>query len=253
MQRCTSCHAPLEDERVPCTYCGALGPAAQAQRREQRAAEEADWQRRDLLELEREHAEYARAVASMESVATHSLLWSTAGALLCCLPVGPLLGLLAARRARRLASELGLLAPARATWGLGLGAAGLLLTTGLWGGAGWMLKLDLARKAQLESVVEAAAEAESLEPATACALTELELLETDFDGYSVLDDFLCDGRPEIQGEQAVLHGLRFRNGSTTVDFVACLKRGRRWSVDALRLGDSCEGDRTTSSAASPPK
>ena len=68
--------------------------------------------------------------------------------------------------------------------------------------------------------------AQQLDLKTACALTELELLETKFEGYSSLDDFECGPSSDLDlnGDEALLSGVHFLKSERRVPVFACLHR-----------------------------
>ena len=84
--------------------------------------------------------------------------------------------------------------------------------------------------------------APQLDVKTACALTELELLETHYDDFTTLEDLECTTTAALEqnGDEAVLRDLRFeKSDRKKVELVSCLHYLNKWSVAQLRADDDC--------------
>lgn len=238
MQRCSTCNAPLADAAPSCPYCGALTPAGSAEHVAKIQAEYAEKARAKQSAHEQAKAQASAADRRLESLSTHALVWSLVGPLVCCLPLGSGAAVVLGRKARALAASSGKPAPGRATAGVVLGAVGLALCLLTWGGVGWLLKAEAARKAELRALLSREPQ-EALSLERACALVELELLETGYGEYSVLDDFSCDGTVELRGAKAVLLDARVSKGRERKAVFGCLERQGRWKVAQLRADAEC--------------
>lgn len=231
MKTCSTCSAPLKDVTVACPFCGTIGPDALAARG---AEQQRDWQRAQ--------AESVRAQSNTRPEIEQSAKWSAiaslAGFVCCFFPVGGVLGLVFGIRARRLAREVGLPPPGLATLGIGAGAVGVLLSVTLWVASGGMMMKERNRKEELRQLAGAAT---TLDARTACALAELELIITRYEGYSVLDDLRCDGATlRLDGDRAVLPGLTFDKERQRVEAFACFERRGGWTVTQVRNDAACD-------------
>jgi len=238
--KCAQCGALIDPLAHSCQYCRFTTPAGVAAR--QRA--EADAQRRAQWEA---HAQYNQQVVThrqVESSSTHALLWSIAGTVLCCLPLG-VVGVVLGVRARSLAGRLGTAPPARATIGMVLGALSCVLSVGM-----LVLGFVLAeiekqeaeeRIATIEKQLGARPSAPTLDRNTACGLAEIYALRNGWNGRTgpSLQGFECVGKLRHDRDRAELDDFRFRIGSdqkNRYDLHVCFKRGDAWYVREMREG-----------------
>ncbi|MBN9161638.1 MAG: hypothetical protein J0I07_11800 [Myxococcales bacterium] len=240
MIRCERCGASLDPMVAACPYCQLTTPAGvAAQQRESQVAEQA-----------RVHAQWASAAQQqahaveqrrIQGIATQSLLWSIAGIVLCCLPLG-VIGIVQGLRARSASVARSLPVPGLAKVGLWLGIASCLTSVVLvtWGGlsAAEDEERANARAAELEKAVGTRAELETLDRTAACQLAEAHTLRNGWNdkrGYS-LERFECPGKLEQAADRAELQDFRVyeRSGNDKEHRVfVCFKRGGRWFVDSL--------------------
>jgi hypothetical protein len=237
VQRCVQCNAPQQDDVEACSFCGTLTEhgrrlklerEAQAREAERRAQLQASSQRAQLL------AEAGRSV-------NRSLLWSLLGLLACCLPLGPIIGIVTARRARELAEKNGA-STAHATVALAVGIGCVVFSLGGWGGIGWIAKLEADRKAELHALIAKGDTDATLSMPTACALAELELMVSKYEGFNTLNhDLSCGTRLEQDSDEARLLEAHFTKERERVPVVACFHRvSGRWGVSQVRGDDRCD-------------
>jgi hypothetical protein len=242
MQKCTNCSAPLQDLVEQCTFCGTLTDRGVQVRQQQAMKGDAE---RHAAE-QRAAADQVRArqaaQSSVDSAGRWALYSSLLGSLLCCfVPVGPVLGIVFGMRARGLAAQHRLAGAGLGTTGLVFGVVGLVCSMTLWIAAGVMMVNENKHRGELKAALGDLT-AHQLELRSACALTELELLDTRYEGYSSLDDFECGSSTsdlELNGDEAVLRGVQFVKGQRRVPVVACLHHRNKWSVKQLRGDDDC--------------
>lgn len=237
MIRCERCGATLDPMVVACPYCHLTTPAGvAAQQRESHVAEQA-----------RVHAQWAQQQAQaveqrrIQGLATQSLLWSIAGIVLCCVPLG-IVGIVQGLRARSASVARSLPVPGLAKVGLWLGIASCLTSIGVWTWAGVSAAKDEeranARAAEIEKAVGAKAEAETLDRTVACQLAEVHTLRNGWNGKRgyTLERFECPGKLEQAADRAELQDFRLYEQSGTDKehrVFVCFKRGGRWFVDSL--------------------
>ena len=179
-----------------------------------------------------------RLLAEVNGAGTQAILWSLLS-MACCLPIGPIVGIILSRRARAQASAAGL-SPGRATAGFVLSLACLALSLSAWAGAAVSLKMEADHKAQLRAQIARGASAAELSGSDACALAELELLGAKYEGYNWLNhDFSCEARVVPAGDRWLVRG-HFTKEGQRVDVVACLEHGERWVVSQVRGDDACD-------------
>lgn len=236
---CTHCSAKIPGDALTCPYCG------HETSNFARARELADEQKRHAHQQSLIDASKARqaSVASLESAAKTSLYWTLAGVLVCCLPIGSVVGLFLGWRVRKTAAALNAPAPWQSmasivvsvVW---LGFLGLALTFGV-----ISEHQKSVRVGQLREATKATAAAADLDAETACALVEMTLLEggAGQKGGS-LDLFRCEGALEKSAAGVVLKDIEFSRLSSEkpqrVD--GCLTKGSRWKVDAIGSGSNCQ-------------
>ncbi len=237
MQTCQRCGATLDPSATACPYCSMQTPygyhvAQQQTAYAQHAAYAAEQQK---------HAERARAAEPLKKTSLQALLAAVLGSVFCCAPAA-ILGIVLGLRAKSVARQHGLVAPASSTAAVVVGACGTVLFCVL-------LVLFVrdnqkhdARVDELQAVIDRSAQAQTLDQRTACILAEHRLLK---DGYREttglsIYDFECSGKLEQAGERATLHDVRFRpNTDPRVTVAVCLSRGARWSVSELREDNDC--------------
>ena len=228
-ERCGGCGAAVGIEALTCEYCGVASPHA---RRASAAASEAE-----LAEAE---ARLRVAEAAVHRSGKVALVWSVVGVALCCLPVGSVVALLLAQRARTQARAAGLVAPSTTTAAMILGGLGLAAFVAFAGLVAAEMRAERERTAQLHALTDEAAAQPELTQPTACGLAELRLIEDGWDGRtgsSVYDTFECPGRVHQDGAGAVLEGMSIRpKRGERILFDACLERGEKWFVRALVPG-----------------
>jgi len=238
--KCAQCGALIDPLALACPYCRFTTPAGVAAR--QRA--EAEAQQRAQWEAHAHYQQQASTNRQVQSSSTHALIWSIAGTVLCCLPLG-VVGIVFGARARSLAKRLGTPPPARATIGLALGILSCVLSVAFGVYAVVQSQIDKEKTEQriaaLEKSLGTAPSAPALERSTACGLAEVYALRTGWDGrqgYS-LEGFECTGKVRRQGDRAELDDFRFRIGtdaSKRFDLRVCFKRGAAWYVSEMRDG-----------------
>lgn len=238
--KCAQCGALIDPLALSCQYCRFTTPAGVAA--QQRA--EADAQRRAQWEAHAHHSQQAATNRQLDSSATHALIWSIAGAVLCCLPLG-VVGIVFGARARALAKRLGTAPPARATIGMVLGIVSCVLSVAMVVFAVVQSQIDeeetQKRISTIEKQLGTAPSAPTLDRTTACGLAEVYALRTGWDGrrgYS-LEAFECLGKLRQDGDRAELDDFRFRidtDQKKRFDLHVCFKRGGAWYVRDMRDG-----------------
>ncbi|RYZ66874.1 MAG: hypothetical protein EOP08_03965 [Proteobacteria bacterium] len=240
--KCEHCGAVVAVSALVCSFCQAPTLAGR------RAHEQAEYAAREQARLHAAHEQQARMAAQLrlQSLSTHSMWWSGAGLIVCCLPVAAL-GIVQGLRARGLARTLGAVVPTGATVGLALGAFGSLASVGVWT---WAIiasnqdEAEAAAKAQtLEAQAKPGSEATVLSRETACALAEAYTWKAGFDdvkGYRMKHPE-CLGKVTVDGDRAVLDDWRFAHTTTRYDVNVCFKRGGRWYVSEMKKGACWEG------------
>lgn len=222
---------------MACPYCHLVTPAGvAAQQREAQAAEaaRAHGQWMAAAQLQTQEVERRR----IQGTATQSLIWSIAGVVLCCLPLG-VVGIVQGLRARSASLARAFPVPGTAKVGLWLGIASCLTSIGFFTWAAISASNDearaRARAAEIDRLVGARAQSATLESSVACQLAEARTLQSGWDnrrGYT-FDRFECPGRLTQTGDVAQLEDFRFHATSEEVRVFVCFKRGARWYVDTL--------------------
>jgi hypothetical protein len=237
--RCPQCNAPLVDDVESCIFCGTLTEAGRRVRSERATQQKLEAQLAQQRASMTAQSEQSRATQEIARAGTRAILWSVLGLLACCLPIGPIVGLVMSRGAAQLAKKHGL-DSSRATLGLAVSASCLLICVGMWIFIVVLGVKESNHKAELLSVVEAGAGKPALSAPTACALAELELMETKFGDFSYANhDFHCSSDLTLKGDDARLLGSYFMKESKRVPVVACFHKTARWSVQQLRSNDAC--------------
>lgn len=247
---CTHCSAKIPADALTCPYCGSDTPHA-AQARAQK-----EQQARHAAQLAAVDAGKARqkGVLELEKSARTAFYASILGVVVCCLPVGSLVGIVMGLKARKTAAALGAPAPwqSMAAIVLGvfwLGFVALALVMGVVGE-----REKAARIATLRDGIKETVRKSELDTPTACALAEIALLEGGVgqgQGSLSLDRFRCDGAVEVSGATAVLKDVEFARQvskpTKTVD--ACFTFRSKWRVDWIGNGPKCGQGADAGSAA----
>lgn len=234
---CSNCSASISVDALTCPYCGTETPNAP----KARALKEQ--QERHAAQLAAVDASKARQkdLIALQASAKNSFYASIIG-VVCCIPVGSVVGLVLAFRARGVAKRLQTAVPWQAMAAIILGVfwIGFFSLAMVMGAIGEREKA--ARVAAIRETTKDAVLKPELDDATACSLVEIALLE----GYAGgkggnLGLFRCEGKLEQTGEKALLHDLEFARSSNDkprrVD--ACLSKGKKWKVDAIGRGEGC--------------
>jgi hypothetical protein len=243
MVKCANCGADVEPTAEKCGYCGATTDygVKLAQQRDYQRQQQQQWQQQQ--QYQQQQQQRGRASEATQTDATNALWWSIAGLLVCCFPAS-VIGLVLSLRSRKLAAKHGLLVPGRSTLALVISGLGLALSAV---GMVWFTidQWQLGnRRDELAKVVAKGAGHDTIDQKTACALVELELLESGYQGKSgaLIDGFKCTGKLEQSGDLARIDRVRFKADSAQHEHVACLRRGARWDfLDFRDLDESCEG------------
>src|SRR5215210_4993972 len=90
--RCPNCHAPINDDAESCTHCGVETERGKVAR-QQRLAAEAEAKKRGERDAFNTRV---RQIGEVTASANRSLLVSLLGLLACCLPIGPIVGIVLA-------------------------------------------------------------------------------------------------------------------------------------------------------------
>ncbi len=239
MTPCRHCSAPIGDDAESCQFCGMITARGVALKDARTAKQEAEAHARASAEAANAQSKAQSAQAEASRANQTGLLWGILGTILCCVfPVGPIVGLIHGLKARSLAKAHGFSAPLGSLVVAGLG---LSASTAIWILMGVMAAKEESRKTELRKVIGAA---ETLDLKTACALTELELFQTDYQGFGPFVDFECEatGDLEVDGDKATLRELRFdKSKQERTTFVACFHRNSaHWTVKQLRPDDDCD-------------
>lgn len=239
MTPCRHCSAPIGDDAESCQFCGMITARGVAMKDARAAKAEVEAKERAVAQTVDARSKALAAQAEASKANQTGLLWAILGTILCCIfPIGPVVGLVHALRARGLGKVHGFTAPlsAMVVSTLGLGFALMM-----WVLMGVMAVKESSRKSELRKVIGAA---ETLDLKTACALTELELFQIDYQGFGPFMDFDCEatGALEVRDDQAVMRALHFdKSSKERIAFVACFQRNAaHWSVKQLRPDEDCD-------------
>lgn len=238
MTPCRHCSAPIADDAETCQFCGFITARGVALKDARAQREEAEARQRQGAQAAQAQAARASAQAEASRINQTALLWSIIGTVLCCIfPVGPVVGLIYGLKARGLGKTHGFSPP---LGGMVVSVGGLLLGGSLWVLVGVMGVKEETRKTELRKAIGSA---EVLDLQTACRLAELELLQTDYEGFDVFSDIDCDstGDLDLDGEEATLRDVRFIKSKERTPFVACFRRNStHWVVKQLRADEDCD-------------
>ncbi len=235
MIACSGCGARLADDAPECPYCGVPTPQA-GQLRRQEAESEA----------ERAAAERSTLETRLRKESNAALLWALLGVPTCCLPVFSVLAVVHARRARRIAAELGRPSSGLVGFSLFLGGAGVLASVAFWVFFVFEQLRVSSRREALAEIIAAGAPAAELAQPTACAMVEDALLTSGWGetGNLSIRDFACPGRLEQRGDRAELFDVRFRGSQKSRPVLrGCFHRGELWILDRMIEHGDC-GDGT---------
>lgn len=236
---CSHCSATIPGDALTCAYCGHETPNVANVRA---LAEERKRHVEQQALIDASNARKA-SVDALDASARTAIYWSLAGVLVCCLPVGSIVGLVLGLRVRRSATVL----KAPAPWQ----SMAAIVVSIVWL-AFFLFALILgvitehqksARVAELRAATKGSAAAPDLDADTACALIEMTLLEGGAGREGgALDLFRCEGLVEKTATGgAVIKDIEFARASSDkplrVD--GCLSRGSRWKVDAIGTGPGC--------------
>lgn len=238
MTPCRHCNAPIGDDAETCQFCGVITARGVALKDARAQKEEVEAKQREAAQAAQAQSARLAAQAEASRINQTSMLWSIIGTVLCCVfPIGPVVGLIYASRARALGKAHGFTAP---IGGLIVASAGLLLALSTWVLVGVTAAKEEARKSDLRKAIGTA---ENLDLTTACKLAELELLLTDYEGFDTYSDFECEqtGDLEVKAQEATLRDIRFLKSKDRTPLVACFRHNStRWVVKQLRADDACD-------------
>jgi hypothetical protein len=252
MAQCNHCGAGLGPADTSCRYCGhTTDYGVQQQHAQQHWQQHRDYAQ-DQWDRHQQQADRAQAEQSLKRSASHALWWSLGSVVLCCFPAS-IVGFVLAIRSRRLARRTGLVIPSSATMAIVISSFGLLLgaVTVVYVAVTEMQLSD--RRQELRKRVDKYAGDEKLKRKTACAMAELELLESGHGDVlpGNIDGFKCSGKMKRDGDLASVDPVRFRGTSEKFELRACFERGAEWYFKDFRPRDSsCEGDPPAAASAS---
>jgi hypothetical protein len=242
-ERCAHCGAVIDPLALACPFCRTVTAAGVTarQRDEHERRSRAEWQAQAQAQAQY-HDQVAHNVR-VAGAASQSLLWSILGSVLCCAPLG-IVGIVMGVRARSLAAQRGLAAPAKAAVGLALGTLSTVGSIGFFVYAIVASQIEEGeskdRIAAIEKQLGSRVSAPTLDRETACGLAEIHALRNGWQGNrgAALSDFDCLGKVTVEKEHASLDRFRFmyRTGNATYDVHVCYQRGGKWYVTELRDG-----------------
>lgn len=240
MQRCGNCNAPIPDDAESCQFCSTETERGRRLRLERAQRLEVEQREAQRKADQAAAASRSRALAEASGAANRSLMWSLLGLLACCLPLGPIIGIVTARRAKELAVQGGT-STGHAHVALGVGIACALLSVAGWSTIALIARAEANRKTELEVLIAKGVGDAALTSATACALTELELMNSKYRDYDWLNTGLtCGTQLTVTGSEAVLEGSHFTKDQQRVPVVACFHRGDRWGIAQVRPDARCD-------------
>jgi hypothetical protein len=240
---CDGCGAALEPTDLACRYCRRATPfaaqhqAAAREREAKAAAEQAAGVARQQV----------TAQSELQKASTRALVFALLGSLTCLLPVFSVLSVVSFFRARKIARQLSVDLPAKATLG-GILSVFWIVTSPVF--LVWAFVRDSAlqeradrRILALEAQIAAPAQAPVLDGVTACALAELHALKTGYSGTKGKDlgHFDCPGAMSGSAAHPVLGRISFgtEHDNTRYSVAACFDRGTRWFVKELNAAHTC--------------
>jgi hypothetical protein len=240
---CDGCGAALGPTDLACQYCRRATPyaaqhqAAERERETKAAAVKASGVAREQI----------AARSELDKASGRALVFGLLGSITCLLPLFSVLSLVWFFRARKLARQLSVDLPGRATFGGILSAFWLVMAPVF---LTWAFVRDsqLQERADrrilaLESQIAAPAQAPVLDGVTACGLAELYTLKTGYAGNKGkdLDAFDCPGAMTGSAAHPVLDRFSFgtEHDSTRYNVAVCFDRGTRWFVKELNAAHTC--------------
>jgi hypothetical protein len=245
MHRCERCGGLVQDQIPACPYCGAITPfGAQVQ-----SAAAMTSHARAQQELAQEQKRHAQAMTALARTAWASLIVSVLGLVTCCLPLASLLAIALGLRAAFVARKHKLTLPAAGVVGILLGVVGIVSAVGFWIFFGVDQYYEEQLKRELWRRIGNGDTAQVLAQPTACAMAELELLETSHRGYTRSHEVRCHGKLTVTGETAVLHDLMVRGSGDSYRAFVCFKRGAKWMVAEIRADAACGSEPATTTAS----
>lgn len=249
MLSCQNCGAQVEPNSPKCEFCGALTAGGiwqqhDEQRREREQEQAAQAQAHH--QAAQEHHHRLRQEQALKSSASSALIWSIVGAVLCCIPIPAVVALVMSLRVRAEAKRMSVPWPTNGIAALGISVLSILAFVGLIVNSVLEDQARDERIGALESKANKGSKKKKLKLDTACALVEIELLQTTFEGQagSNLDTVKCPGDLKVKGKSAKLDDIHAQYNQKKVRLVACFKRGSKWSVDELgteECGDTKPG------------
>ncbi len=243
--KCTHCGAAIDPLALACPYCKMTTPAGvlARQREEHERKSHAQWHAHAQAQAQQQDQVVTQR--RLDSAATHALLWSIAGTVICCAPLG-IVAIVLGARARSIASSRNMPIPVKATVGLILGMVSTVSSIGFFVYAIVASQREEAaskdRVAVIEKQIGGKAASAALERETACGLAEIHVLRNGWKGNrgQTLSQFDCVGKLAVSADHAALENFRFRydTGNANYDVSVCFKRGGKWYVDEVR-DDAC--------------
>jgi len=246
--KCEKCGADLSPGAFECPFCKthtALGVQAHEQHVAQQAIHH-QWAAA--------HQHHARLndTANLQKTASLAFVWALVGMFLGCALFPPVVGLIFALKARKMARSLQVAVPGKATAALVMSVVSMVLV------AAFIVEVQIdsehkaeradSRKVALEKIIGDKATASVLDRSVACALAEQKLLKDGFEDSSgpYIEAFECLGRLSATAFEASLEDVRFKKTSTKPPSLVtmCFKRGGTWYVSDIRKEGKC-GDPTT--------
>jgi hypothetical protein len=202
----------------------------------------------------------AQAAKTAEGAATASLVTGAMSMVCVCVPVLSIVAVVLGWRSHSLARRAQMPVPWSAWVGTALGVVTLLGSGAMWT---WMI-VDVSQEsaedgARIQALQRQAASVRGpLAHDQACALAELHARTVGYSGGKIAQmgpHFDCPGKLSLVDDgRAVLDDFRIRTSGESTVVTACLRRGDRWSVEALIApGGACfSSGAAPSQAAAPP-
>lgn len=243
---CTKCGAVIDPLALSCPYCGLTTPAGVAAHERAKVDAEA----RAAWHAHAEQLAQALARQAAQKTANSALLWSLAGTVLCCLPLGAV-GVVQGLRARAAAGRARVNAPGKAVAGLVLGILSMVMSVSF---VTWAVIRDQAESKESKERIQAllgtttaGAARPELEHDVACGLAEIYARREGMKGHRghTLVAFECHGALLPLGpDKARLDDFRFRpstgDDKPPFEVGVCFKRGAVWYV--TKMGDGACDD-----------
>jgi hypothetical protein len=191
--------------------------------------------------------EQVAARDELQKASSRALVFAILGSITCLLPIFSVLSAVWFFRARKIARQLSVDLPGRATFAVILSAFWIVTAPVF---LVWAFVRDSAlqeraerRILALESQLATPAQAPVLDAVTACALAELHALKSGYSGTQGKDlsHFDCPGAMSGSASRPVLDRFSFgtEHDSTRWNVAACFDRGTRWFVKELNAAHTC--------------